>query len=136
MRQCPASSSSNRPKTDGPSNRGKHSQSIDPSRVTSAAEWQSESRAWSPIGTELMTRPFLGPSRHSPDGSPGVTSAERAYPPGAAPELPGFEGDERLAGVERVRRAGHGLDRDRPARARRGEGVPGEDLHPPERLVH
>jgi hypothetical protein len=30
---------------EGLSNRGQHSQSTDPARVTSAAEWQSESKA-------------------------------------------------------------------------------------------
>jgi hypothetical protein len=43
--QCPASSPSSRPKTEGRSNRGKQSQSTEPSRLTSAPEWQSEIRA-------------------------------------------------------------------------------------------
>ena len=43
--QYPAASSRRRPNTDGPSKRGKHSQSIDPPRLTSAAERQSDSRA-------------------------------------------------------------------------------------------
>ena len=34
---------------DGESKRGKHTQSTDPSRETSAAEWQSPISAWSPI---------------------------------------------------------------------------------------
>jgi hypothetical protein len=34
-----------RPNTDGESKRGKHSQSIEPLRLTRAAEWQSERRA-------------------------------------------------------------------------------------------
>ena len=50
----PTVSSSSRPKTDGLSNRGKHSQSTDPSAVTRAAEWQSDSSACAPIGTALM----------------------------------------------------------------------------------
>jgi len=41
----PASSSSSRPNTLGASKRGKHSQSTDPARLTSAAERQSDSRA-------------------------------------------------------------------------------------------
>ena len=43
--ECPAASSSNRPKTDGLSKRGKHSQSTDPSAVARAAEWQSDKSA-------------------------------------------------------------------------------------------
>ena len=43
--QCPAASSRIRPNTDGLSKRGKQSQSIEPSRLTSAAEWQSDSTA-------------------------------------------------------------------------------------------
>jgi hypothetical protein len=34
-----------RPNTDGESNRGRHAQSIEPSRLTSAAPWQSEIKA-------------------------------------------------------------------------------------------
>jgi hypothetical protein len=41
----PAASSSRRAKTAGPSKRGKHSQSTDPARLTSAAERQSDSSA-------------------------------------------------------------------------------------------
>jgi hypothetical protein len=41
----PASSSSSRAKTAGESKRGKQSQSTEPARLTSAAEWQSESSA-------------------------------------------------------------------------------------------
>ena len=40
-RKLPPPSSSARANTDGESNRGKQSQSIDPSRPTSASEWQS-----------------------------------------------------------------------------------------------
>src|SRR3989440_7554933 len=54
MDQCPACSSSSRAKTDGPSKRGKHSQSTEPARLTSAAERQSDSKAYSAIGTLLM----------------------------------------------------------------------------------
>jgi len=43
-RQCPAAGSSNREKTPGLSKRGRQSQSIEPSRLTSAAELQSDSR--------------------------------------------------------------------------------------------
>jgi hypothetical protein len=43
--QCPASSSSIAAKTDGLSNRGRHSQSIEPLVDTSAAECRSESTA-------------------------------------------------------------------------------------------
>ena len=45
MRQCPAASSRSRPNTAGPSKRPAHSQSMEPSRLTSAAEWQSEMSA-------------------------------------------------------------------------------------------
>ena len=38
MDQCPASAPMSRPKTDGESNLGTHSQSIEPSRVVKAAE--------------------------------------------------------------------------------------------------
>ena len=55
--QCPADGSSSRPKTDGPSTRGQHSHSIEPDRSTSAIEWQSEMRAWSPIGVVLTHAP-------------------------------------------------------------------------------
>ena len=41
----PPAGSSRREKTDGPSKRGKHSQSTEPSRLTSAAERQSDSSA-------------------------------------------------------------------------------------------
>jgi hypothetical protein len=41
--------------TDGPSKRGKQSQSTEPVRLTSAAEWQSESSAYSPIGKLSIT---------------------------------------------------------------------------------
>jgi hypothetical protein len=41
----PPAGSSRRQNTDGPSKRGKHSQSTDPSRLTSAAERQSDSSA-------------------------------------------------------------------------------------------
>jgi hypothetical protein len=46
---------------EGLSKRGQHSQSTDPPRVMSAAEWQSESMAYSEIG-ELLIRvfPFAG----------------------------------------------------------------------------
>src|SRR2546421_2524280 len=54
MDQCPACSSSSRAKTDGPSKRGKHSQSTKPARLTSVAERQSDSKAYSAIGTLLM----------------------------------------------------------------------------------
>ncbi len=43
--QCPADSPSSRPKIDGLSKRGKHNQSIEPSRLTSAALCRSESNA-------------------------------------------------------------------------------------------
>src|SRR5215469_129684 len=54
MDQWPAWSSSSRAKTDGPSKRGKHSQSTEPARLTSAAERQSDSKAYSAIGKLLM----------------------------------------------------------------------------------
>jgi hypothetical protein len=44
---------SRKAKTDGLSNLGKHSHSTDPSRLTSAAELQSDSSACSAIGVEL-----------------------------------------------------------------------------------
>ena len=43
-----------RPNTDGESNLGTHSQSIEPSRVVKAAEWQSDNSACSAIGVELI----------------------------------------------------------------------------------
>ncbi len=43
--KCPPEGSSSRQNTDGPSKRGKHSQSTEPSRLTSAAERQSDSSA-------------------------------------------------------------------------------------------
>ena len=43
--KCPPAGSSRRQNTEGPSKRGKHSQSTEPSRLTSAAERQSESSA-------------------------------------------------------------------------------------------
>ena len=43
--QWPASASSSRAKIDGESNRGKHSQSTEPSLLTSAAECRSDSSA-------------------------------------------------------------------------------------------
>jgi len=46
----PARSSSRRANTDGLSNRGKHSQSMEPVRSTRAAVWQSESIAYSAMG--------------------------------------------------------------------------------------
>ncbi len=57
--QCPAVSSSSRPNTEGLSNRGQHSQSTDPSVVTRAAEWQSDTSACAEIGTLLMSRPLV-----------------------------------------------------------------------------
>src|SRR4051812_29545058 len=58
-RQCPALSSSSRPKTDGLSNRGKHSHSTDPPWSTSAQEWRSEMRAWSEIRvSDMATTPI------------------------------------------------------------------------------
>jgi hypothetical protein len=45
IEKWPASSSSRRANTLGPSNRGKHSQSTDPALLTRAAERQSDSRA-------------------------------------------------------------------------------------------
>lgn len=38
----------------GLSNRGKHSHSTDPARLTRAAEWQSDSSACSAIGRSLI----------------------------------------------------------------------------------
>lgn len=55
--QCPAVSSSSRANTLGLSNRGKHSQSTEPSRLTSAAECRSESRACSAIARVLTSAP-------------------------------------------------------------------------------
>ena len=43
--KCPPSGSRIRANTAGESKRGKHSQSTDPARLTSAAERQSDSRA-------------------------------------------------------------------------------------------
>jgi hypothetical protein len=43
--QWPAPSSRIRPNTDGESKRGRHSHSMTPPLVTSAAEWQSDSNA-------------------------------------------------------------------------------------------
>jgi hypothetical protein len=43
--QWPAASSRMRPKTDGESKRGRHNQSIEPSRLTSALDRQSDSIA-------------------------------------------------------------------------------------------
>ena len=54
--QEPACSPSSRAKIDGLSKRGKHNQSIDPSRLTSAALCRSDSRAYSPIAVVLTRR--------------------------------------------------------------------------------
>jgi hypothetical protein len=43
--QCPAPSSRSRANNEGLSKRGQHSQSMEPSRLTSAAAWQSEINA-------------------------------------------------------------------------------------------
>ena len=51
----PPAGSSRRQNTDGASNRGRQSQSTEPSRLTSPAEWQSESSAYSPIGKLSIT---------------------------------------------------------------------------------
>jgi hypothetical protein len=53
--KCPPAGSRRRQNTDGPSKRGKQSQSTEPSRLTSAAERQSESSAYSPIGKLSIT---------------------------------------------------------------------------------
>ena len=53
--KCPPAGSSRRPNTDGASKRGMQSQSTEPSRLTSPAEWQSESSAYSPIGKLSIT---------------------------------------------------------------------------------
>ncbi len=45
IEKCPAASSRIRAKTAGLSNLGRHSQSTEPARLTSAAEWQSETSA-------------------------------------------------------------------------------------------
>src|SRR3954454_18341690 len=52
MDQCPPSGSRMRAKIASESYRGKQSQSIDPSRLTRAAELQSASNPCSPIGVE------------------------------------------------------------------------------------
>src|SRR3954468_11005603 len=50
--QCPPSGSRMRAKIASESYRGRQSQSIDPSRLTSAAELQSASNPYSPIGVK------------------------------------------------------------------------------------
>src|SRR5215831_18191522 len=52
--KCPAPESRMRANTAGASKRGKHSQSTEPARLTSAAERQSDSKAYSAIGKLLM----------------------------------------------------------------------------------
>ena len=52
----PASRSRSRAKTLGPSKRGPGHQSTDPSRVTSAAVWQSLSSARSPMPVDMRLR--------------------------------------------------------------------------------
>src|SRR6266508_580895 len=78
--QCPAASSSSRPKIDGLSKRGKHSQSTDPSTVVKAAEWQSDRIACAAMGTSLM-----------PVQSPVATVPLRASSVGLAPRGPPAE---------------------------------------------
>src|SRR5262245_17718593 len=52
---------------EGLSKRGNVSHSTDPEVSTSAAEWQSDSRAWSAMGVPLM-RPHLRSSSAMPGG--------------------------------------------------------------------
>ena len=54
-REMAAGRASRRQNTGGPSKRGKQSQSTEPSRLTRAAERQSESSAYSPIGRLSIT---------------------------------------------------------------------------------
>ncbi len=73
--QWPAASSSSRPRIDGLSNRGNDSQSTEPSAVTRAAEWQSDSSACAAIAVVLMAsimpprRADVAPGK--PPGPPG-----------------------------------------------------------------
>ena len=68
-------------------------------------------------------------------GPPRRTPSRRRQPgadaPGAPPGLPGLERDQVPAGPERVRRAGHRLDRDRPAVPLAGRVSPVKTCHQP-----
>ncbi len=97
--QWPASSSRTAANTDGPSNRGKHSQSTEPAVVTRAAECRSDSSAWSAMGTALMTalpssagasaqHPGYGRPRAVPSCRPGMD--RRAVRQGRIDHAPGL----------------------------------------------
>src|SRR5690606_40595767 len=95
-RKPPASRSSRLPKTLGESNRGRHSQSTEPSGATKAPVWQSERNAKSAIGG-------------NGDGSvrPAATRRPRTAVTAAAQfDFPASRRDQRsFLGVSRRRRA-------------------------------
>ena len=79
-REMPAGRVEEATDIDGPSKRGKQSQSTEPSRLTSAAERESESSAYSPIGRLFIAVPLV-------IGQILMPGTARGYPATAAGEL-------------------------------------------------
>ena len=77
----PRRSSSRRAKTEGESNRGKQSQSTEPDRCTSAADRQSDRRAYSAMGERLIGVPAEWVRATTPWRQP-----DYSRPPGFLPE--------------------------------------------------